>query len=422
MAWFSSRWHHFIFQHRKLNSDLWVLKNTLLPNSRTQFCNCLQSQNIHGQLAGNRLSLTRMPSSIFSNRRSTPNVANSYKGKFQHVQYSTRQDARRTKNLMIATYVSAAVGAVLLTAVGFRFYGRFRKRARGIEEIEVPHCGRRNRVICRYRGYSLPSVLTDTIVNDIPFFEVRPDDVWVVSFPKAGTTWTQEIVYLICNDCDFEKAKATNIEQRFPYLEFPVPGHREITKMDSPRFIKTHVPFSLLPKQLEEKSPKVIYIARNPKDTVVSLLSFLQMTNYFTFTGTTHDFAELFVEGKVLYGPWTKHVMEAWEQRNRDNVLFITYEDLHKDFRGTVREVARFLGKTLSEPQLRNLEQHCSFQNMSDNDSVNYSWMKGIWKEGRFLRKGEIGDWKRHLSPEMSAKLDTMVTSLEPAGLQFVDS
>ncbi|KAK7106894.1 hypothetical protein V1264_014920 [Littorina saxatilis] len=324
---------------------------------------------------------------------------------------------------MVATYVSWVIGGVLLTAVVYRFYGRFQKRARGIEELDVPLFGRRSRVFCRYRGYVLPSDIVNTVVNDIPWFEVRPDDTWVVSFPKAGTTWLQEIVYLICNDFDYEKAQATTIEDRFPFLEFPYPGVKVVAQSPPPRFIKTHLPFSLLPKQLDEKKPKVIYIARNPKDTAVSLQAFTKMINYVTFLGNMEDFAQLFVEGTVFYGPWEKHVKEAWDRRDEENILFVTYEDLHKDFRGTVQDIARFLEKSMSESQLRALEVHCSFSLMQSNDSVNYSWQQGVlFGEGQFMRKGKVGDWKNHLSSEMSDKFDAMVTSLEPSGLHFVDS
>lgn len=50
-------------------------------------------------------------------------------------------------------------------------------------------------------------------------FEVRPDDVWISTFARAGTTWTKEMIWLICNDLDYEKAKTKPQMLRFPFLE-----------------------------------------------------------------------------------------------------------------------------------------------------------------------------------------------------------
>lgn len=36
--------------------------------------------------------------------------------------------------------------------------------------------------------------------------EVRPDDVWVVSFPRTGSTWAQEMVWLLGHDLDYKGA------------------------------------------------------------------------------------------------------------------------------------------------------------------------------------------------------------------------
>lgn len=50
-------------------------------------------------------------------------------------------------------------------------------------------------------------------------FEVRSDDVFTCTYPRSGTTWTQEMIWLICNDFDYETALKLALNERFPYLE-----------------------------------------------------------------------------------------------------------------------------------------------------------------------------------------------------------
>ncbi|CAH1154570.1 unnamed protein product, partial [Phaedon cochleariae] len=130
-------------------------------------------------------------------------------------------------------------------------------------------------------------------------FRARPDDVFIVTFPRSGTTWTQELVWLLANDLDYQKAAEIPLGDRFPFLEFSAFVHKEtkatfleeqkpdsenyriVQNLDYPawkifedsterRFIKTHLPFSLLPSNLLDIGCKVIYVARNPKDLAVS--------------------------------------------------------------------------------------------------------------------------------------------------------
>ncbi|XP_046982108.1 luciferin sulfotransferase-like [Schistocerca americana] len=73
-------------------------------------------------------------------------------------------------------------------------------------------------VVTRPGGLVMPAefLLDAQRVHDFP---VRQDDVWLVTFPKSGTTWTQELVWLLMNDLDFETAKEMCVTKRFPYLE-----------------------------------------------------------------------------------------------------------------------------------------------------------------------------------------------------------
>lgn len=59
----------------------------------------------------------------------------------------------------------------------------------------------------------------DQFAERVKKMKVYDDDVWVVTFPKCGTTWTQEMVWMVNNDLDYEKALKVNLNDRFPFLE-----------------------------------------------------------------------------------------------------------------------------------------------------------------------------------------------------------
>lgn len=50
-------------------------------------------------------------------------------------------------------------------------------------------------------------------------FEIQNDDIWILGQQKTGKTWLQEIIWLITNNFDFEKAMNTNIYDRTENLE-----------------------------------------------------------------------------------------------------------------------------------------------------------------------------------------------------------
>lgn len=48
---------------------------------------------------------------------------------------------------------------------------------------------------------------------------VREDDIWLISFPRTGSTWCQEMIWLINNNLDFDGAKNTVQQLRAPLIE-----------------------------------------------------------------------------------------------------------------------------------------------------------------------------------------------------------
>lgn len=76
------------------------------------------------------------------------------------------------------------------------------------------------------------------------------------------------------------------------------PFYERFPNMPSRRFIKTHLPMKLMPRNIKEVGAKVIYVARNPKDMCVSWFHF-HKTNGFQerFIGEFDSFAKYFTDG-----------------------------------------------------------------------------------------------------------------------------
>ena len=70
---------------------------------------------------------------------------------------------------------------------------------------------------------------------------------------------------------------------------------------------------------------------------------------------------------------------------------------MKRDLPSVIRRTAAFLNKTLTDEQVERLADHLSFKNMKSNKAVNKEEYEN---DGRFMRKGETGDWRSKLSEE----------------------
>ncbi|XP_037072597.1 sulfotransferase 1C4-like [Pollicipes pollicipes] len=284
-------------------------------------------------------------------------------------------------------------------------------------------------------------------------YPVDPRDIWVVTMPKCGTTWTQEMVWLIANDCDFKGAQCNLMPDRWNFLEMsyrvlgsdnraksmlweglkanPLKAFRLLwlgmmmawpRSYAPPRFIKSHMPFSMLPPKLLDTC-KVVYVARNPKDALVSYYHHHKLIKMLDFEGSFAEFFDLFLEDKVIQAPFMPHVREAWKKRGHPNLLFIFFEEMKVDLKGVIRRVSDFLGKKLSADQMEMLCEHLKFDNFKKNPYVNFDMFKEVGmlsEQESFVRKGKTGDWKNYFTPEMNARMDVWIQErLQGTDLSF---
>ncbi|XP_063701781.1 sulfotransferase 1E1-like [Culicoides brevitarsis] len=262
-------------------------------------------------------------------------------------------------------------------------------------------------------------------LEEIKNLEIYEDDTWVISYPKCGTTWTQETVWQISNDVDLDSEQAKkSLRTRFPFIEAsslmaenPEMKSRvqQVKEMPRPRFVKSHLPICFLPDDLWKKAKKIIYVARDPKDAAVSY--FHHYFNLHEYQGTIEEYLDLYLEGNVEFGDYWDHVEQFHLIRHLPNFKFIKFEDLKHNLRATLVDLANFLGKSLSEEQLEKLEQHLQFENIKNNPAVNYSLQpppeghvdddqNKRRKEFNFIRRGQTGSHRDEMPQEIIERFD----------------
>ncbi|XP_063292307.1 sulfotransferase 2A1-like [Pelobates fuscus] len=238
-------------------------------------------------------------------------------------------------------------------------------------------------------------------------FQVRDEDVFNVTFPKSGTHWMVEILSLIRNNGDPTWCQNVPNWERMPWLEVNRDPSMHVEEQ-SPRYFCSHLPIQLFPRSFFSSKAKVIYTGRNPKDVLVSLYHFAISSFVLKTPHSFDDFFEDFIQAKVPFGSWFDHIKGWMQMKDHDNFLFITFEELKKDHRGTIKKICKFLGKELSEEAIDLVVEHSSFKTMKENKMSNHSLAPEfiMKKNSNFIRKGICGDWKTCLSTTQQEYMD----------------
>ncbi|CAG9801240.1 unnamed protein product [Chironomus riparius] len=270
----------------------------------------------------------------------------------------------------------------------------------------------------------MPRKFVNQDLERIKNMDIFEDDIWVVTYPKCGTTWTQEMIWMIGSNIDYATSLSVQLNDRFPFLEFsgifeefPTDTFEICRNMKRPRYIKTHLPLFLLPDQLWTVKPKIIYTARNPKDTFLSW--FHHHRHFQLYKGNKNDFMNAFVKDLMMYSPMNEHITEFWKIRNEPNILFLFFEDMKRNLDQEVKKAMKFLNKNYSQEEVDKLCKHLSFESIRDNKMVNKNEDVKSLKESfgekydenefNFIRKGQVGGYKDELSAEENEILDEYV-------------
>nr|XP_006824217.1 PREDICTED: sulfotransferase family cytosolic 1B member 1-like [Saccoglossus kowalevskii] len=166
---------------------------------------------------------------------------------------------------------------------------------------------------------------------------------------------------------------------------------------------------------------RIIYIARNPKDTAVSLYYMMKLMPVFgNYIKSWNHSYQLFFSGKVGFGDWFDHVLDWNKHNEEDNIIFVKYEDMKKDIRATIKKIALFLDIEVTDDVMQRIVEYSSIKKMRENKAVNL--MKGNVDNHTvsFIRKGIVGDWVNHFTVAQDAHFEKMYEKrMKGSGLVF---
>ncbi|OMP01651.1 hypothetical protein COLO4_11694 [Corchorus olitorius] len=293
----------------------------------------------------------------------------------------------------------------------------------------------------QYQGFWIPSIPLRGIMLIHDHFKPRPTDIILSTSPKCGTTWLRALIFAIINRNSYDFHNHPLLSSNPQDLVLFFEGYIQeggstsfIESLPSPRFLSSHIPFSLFPNSMTSSSAsacRFVYICRDPKDAFVSMWHFMNKLRARLELPPLpiEDAFELFHIGVSLNGPFWDHVLGFWKAslESPNKVLFLKYEHVKRDTSACVRKIAEFLELPFSADEenegiVDKIVKLCSFENLSNldvNKKVDDEKHRFI-KNPEFFRKGRVGDWINHLTPEMAEILDQITKEkFQGIGLSF---
>ena len=105
---------------------------------------------------------------------------------------------------------------------------------------------------------------------------------------------------------------------------------------------------------------------------------------------------------------------------DRENSLVLFFEDMKKNLKSSVIQIAKFLDKKLSAKAIDGIVELTTFKNMQKNDNFNLANLPNFKHEkSPFMRKGQVGDWFQYFTDEQNVYIDNKCEQFKNIGLTF---
>lgn len=232
-------------------------------------------------------------------------------------------------------------------------------------------------------------------------FGVYPDDTFIISYPRSGSTWTR---FLVANLAHPEETVTfANLDRILPATA--VASRRQLKKASRPRILKSH-------NYYDHRYQRVVYVVRDPRDVVLSEYRFNLKGRGIEDGYPIEQFVARFVNGEIGdYGSWKENVA-SWIATRGDSsdFLLLRYEDMVTDTAKEVAKVAAFLGINASPERIASAVEKSSadkMRAMEKKESETWVVTRGRRKDIPFVGAATAGGWKSKLPETCVAQIES---------------
>ncbi len=197
--------------------------------------------------------------------------------------------------------------------------------------------------------------------------------IWIASYPKSGNTYIRSLLsaYYFSKSGEFEFDLLKNIKQ-FPDNFFfdkelnniedafksYVPAQKNIFESKKANFLKTHNLLGFYkgyPFTIPEYTLGAIYVVRDPRNVILSLMNHYSLSEKEAFEFITDDNRDIHQDdydfaSYAYLSSWSKHYI-SWCNAKKYRKFLIKYEELQNNKYETFRDLIVFLNTLLNRTE-----------------------------------------------------------------------
>jgi aryl sulfotransferase len=288
--------------------------------------------------------------------------------------------------VLAMTYLAWYVQWETAQTAGMAYYGRPLAERRSLKQrihryslpikpvvqlLALANRGRAQMPAFEFDGvYGPTKVSSPAVFERAARYQPRPEDVFVVTQMRCGTTWMQQLVYQVVTRGrgEFGDGARGHLYAISPWID----AVNSVSIEDAPlvgerptRIIKSHLPTRLCPYSSQAR---YLYVTRHPVSCFASIVDY-NRSLLGPLAPPVTTLADWFCSDRMYWLPWPRHVDGWWEwAASRDNVLFVHFEDMKKNFPAVRERVERFLGYELTAAERSQVDERSSFRYMKEHE------------------------------------------------------